>query len=350
MSSSDTSHNKSTSNGQSPAAPEDPDEEASTPSEASVETIECPNCGHEFADNYCPECGQEADPSASVLDVIGGFFRELVDVEHGFWPTFVGLTLRPGKVLRQYLSGVRAGLASPGRYLLAAIVVDVIGERFLAWIGATEAAWSDSESTSTTSGGAETAEGFDEVIDMAREQLDIIFVGPQARIFGALLVTGLFTVLLYRLFQDTFGRMGEALAVASFLVAHMLFLGRAVDLLHTPLASLYVGHPVDTPAVLGLPIVFGYVGFASYRGFGPGWKSALKGTFSIICAFVEVLSVTLIAGMAYAAGLILLYPDRYVPTGSTAGEELVGAALFGFVVAIPLLLHAGVELYLRYRE
>lgn len=32
--------------------------------------------------------------------VIGGFFRELVDVENGFWPTFVGLR-RAEEKLRQ---------------------------------------------------------------------------------------------------------------------------------------------------------------------------------------------------------------------------------------------------------
>jgi hypothetical protein len=68
--------------------------------EAVVETTECANCGRVFTGNYCPKCGQEADPSVSTPAVIGGFFRELVDIENGFWPTFVGLTLRPGNTLR----------------------------------------------------------------------------------------------------------------------------------------------------------------------------------------------------------------------------------------------------------
>ena len=125
---------------QNEATDEVPLEEVQSPApeepETEVDTVECPNCGHEFTGNYCPECGQEADPSATVVEVIGGFFRELVDLEHGFWPTFVGLTLRPGAVLRDYLSGVRAGLISPGRYLLAAVVVDVGDDRLFAWIGA----------------------------------------------------------------------------------------------------------------------------------------------------------------------------------------------------------------------
>jgi len=101
-----------------------------------VEPVECPNCGREFTGTYCPDCGQEVDPSVSAAEMIGGFFRELVDLESGVWPTFVGPTVRPGEVLRRYLSGVRAGLISPGRYLLAAVVVNFGTEQFLVWIGA----------------------------------------------------------------------------------------------------------------------------------------------------------------------------------------------------------------------
>jgi len=98
---------------------------------AVVETVECPNCGRVFTGTYCPDCGQEADPSVSATGVIGGFFRDLIDVDDGVWPTVVGLTLRPGKTLQRYLSGIRKGLTSPGQYLLAA-VVEVGVDRFLA--------------------------------------------------------------------------------------------------------------------------------------------------------------------------------------------------------------------------
>ncbi|MFB6232335.1 MAG: hypothetical protein ABEL04_14390 [Salinibacter sp.] len=70
--------------------------------EAIVQTTECPNCGRIFAGDYCPTCGQEADPSSSVAGVIGGFFRELVDLENGFGATLVGLTLRPGQELANW--------------------------------------------------------------------------------------------------------------------------------------------------------------------------------------------------------------------------------------------------------
>ena len=318
-----------------------------------TQTAKCPNCGRRFVGDYCPECGQEADPSTSATGVIGGFFREFVDLENGFWPTFVGLTFRPGEVLRDYLSGVRAGLISPGRYLLAAVVVGVAADQFLGWIGASAPPWAESEAPTspngTTSDAAGAAGGFDEAFETAVDQVGFLITGPQLRIAGVLLLTVLFAALLYRLFGDRLEKMGEALAVASFLTAHAIFLSTGAELLYVGAASLYAGQPAESPSFLNLTILFGYIGLASYRGFGPGWKSGLKGGFAGVWALVEVGSVLLAAGTLYACGLVLLYPGRYVPTGSTSSEELVEAVFVGLKVAIPLLLHVGVELYYRLR-
>lgn len=155
----------------------------------------------------------------SVTGVIGGFFRELVDVDSGLWPTFVGLTLRPGETLRQYLSGIRKGLTSPGRYLLAAV-------------------------------------------------------------------------------------MAEALAVRSFLVAHASLLATGLNSLSQAPASLYAGHPVESSAIVGLVVYLGYIGFASYRCFGPGWISGLKGMVAVAWSLVEAFSILAAGMVAYVSWLI----------------------------------------------
>ncbi|WP_103019784.1 hypothetical protein [Salinibacter altiplanensis] len=62
----------------------------------------------------------------------------------------VGLTVRPGEVLRQHLSGAQAGLIGPERYLLAAAVVDYGANRLWGWIGTTKPlVRSDSSSSGT---------------------------------------------------------------------------------------------------------------------------------------------------------------------------------------------------------
>jgi len=275
MPSSEDPESESTPNGQHPAEQESldeggPEEETGTPSEAGAETVECPNCGHEFEGTYCPACGQEADPSVSTTGVVGGFFRELVDVEHGFWPTFVGLTLRPGTVLRQYLRGVRKGLASPGRYLLAVVVIGIGIDQLLLLAGA---ASSDSGSS------PEEEEGAVKALDVAYDRMDFIFEG-QAMIIFFLLMIGPLAALLYRLFEERFDQMAEALAVGSFQAAHAILLGNGVYLVLSVFVVLYTGHPVessDIAGIAGLMVYLGYIGFASYRCFGPGWWAALKG-------------------------------------------------------------------------
>jgi len=65
---------------------------------------------------------------------------------------------------------VRAGLISPGRYLLAAVVVGVGVDQFLAWIGASDLPWAESEA-SPSSNGAEAEEGFGKALDVAVDQV-----------------------------------------------------------------------------------------------------------------------------------------------------------------------------------
>ncbi|MCS3639897.1 DUF3667 domain-containing protein [Salinibacter ruber] len=189
------------------------------PAGSLTETAECPACGRRFVGDYCPDCGQAADPSVSATGVIGGFFRELVDVENGFWPTFVGLTLRPGKTLQKYLSGVRKGLTGPGRYLLAAVVVYVGTDRVERWIG-TE--------PPPVAGPYMTADGKKEALEVAVDYYD--FVGEQATILPFLLLTVLLAFGLQALFRDRFSRGAEALAVGSFLTGHAVLLAEGVDL------------------------------------------------------------------------------------------------------------------------
>lgn len=330
----------------------DPDEKPPSASESAetevADSVECPNCGHEFAGNYCPNCGQEADPSVSITGVMSEFFWELVDLERGVWPTLVGLTLRPGEVLRGYLSGVRAGLMRPGRYLLTAVVISFGIGQFLAWIGASPPLGS-SERASPSSKVDETGKGFVEALEVTVEQLSALTRGSYAQIILALVAAVTLATLLYRLFGDEMEQMGEALGTASYLVAQVNFLGTGAELLYVPPVSLYAGHPIEGSNLLGTIIRVGYVGFACYQWFGPGWKNALKGAFAGGWSFVEAISVGLVGTVTYATGLILLYPARYVPVGSTPEEELLQAAIGALIVAIPLFPRAGVELYHRLR-
>lgn len=295
-----------------------------------TETAECPACGRRFVGDYCPGCGQEADPSVSATGVIGGFFRELVDVENGFWPTFVGLTLRPGKTLQKYLSGVRKGSVGPGRYLLAAVVVYVGTDRVERWIG-TE--------PPPVVRPYMTADGKKEALEVAVDYYD--FVGEQARILPFLLLAVLLAFGLQALFRDRFSRGAEALAVGSFLTGHAVLLAEGADLAFLG-ARLSGGPSVELSFRAVVVLVAAYAGIACWGCFGPGWKPALKGAFGGAWALVELSSIVGVASAGTAVWLASAYPDAYYafdPGGTQVGEFLALAGVF----SVPLLLHAGVE-------
>lgn len=314
--------------------------------QAIVRTTECPNCGRIFTGDYCPSCGQEANPSSSVGEVIGGFFRELVDLENGFGPTLVGLTLRPGQVLRRYLEGTRAGLATPGRYLLGAAILAIGTEELLTWTGISEDPFPpEFEARAPSSEAAPLAEAFVDVLFKATGQW-IQLLGSQIEVLGGLLMAGLLAALLYRLF-DSIKQGGEALALGCFLSAHVLLLTAGADLVREPVMYLRTGTPAKSSLLYAVLIQIGYVGFATYQGFGRNWRAALKGAFAGTWAFVEAVCIFFASLSAHAGWLVWRHPDTYAMVGNGASKLqglLVGAGLF---FLLPLLLHALVETYDR---
>jgi hypothetical protein len=321
-------------------SPEEPPvEEASeeVASEAVVETVECPNCGHVFTGNYCPDCGQEADPSVSATGVIGGFFRELVDVENGFWPTFVGLTLRPGETLQQYLSGVRKGLISPGRYLLAAVVVAVGTRQIGRWIGTEPPPVVDPYMT--TADGKREAFGASAVyFSSATEQVPIL---------PFLLIAVPFALSLWTLFRDRFTRGAESLAVGSFLMGHTMLLAEGIDLAFMGADHLSGGPSVELPFLAVIVFMTAYVGIACWECFGPGWKPAAKGVFGVAWAWAEVFATVVVVFAGTAVWLVRAYPGAYYAFDPGETQIWVLLAVAG-ICSVPLLLHAGVEAYYRY--
>ena len=94
----------------------------------SLEWHRCPTCGEEYQGNYCPRCGQSArigrysfkNALLLFLDVWGvgnrGMFRTLRD-----------LVLRPGYMIRDYISGMQMAYFPPFKmlFLLTALLLVV---------------------------------------------------------------------------------------------------------------------------------------------------------------------------------------------------------------------------------
>ncbi len=84
----------------------------------------CLNCGTTLAGQYCGHCGQRAQNRLiSIWELIRDAFGDLLELDSRLWRTLIPLTIRPGKLTRDYLEGRRARYMPPFRtYLVLSIV------------------------------------------------------------------------------------------------------------------------------------------------------------------------------------------------------------------------------------
>lgn len=272
----------------------------------------------------------------TVTGVAGDFVRELADIEGGFWATLVGLTLRPAEVLKRYLRGIRVGLMSPGRYLLASVVISYGMQWVLVWTGIlqTPGAYLDSASIS---------EADEPVAKAYAEAIPQIYQSQWFGIGITLVTAGLFTLILRRLLSDEIASWAEALASSAFMVGHATVLGAGIMLLLVPLLFLSTGEPVaiTTQSAVALLVTIIYVGTAIY-GFRSAWREVAKAVLGVIWVYIETVAAASLVALGYA-----LWSAATSGTLSPDGAVFLGIA--SALYALPLLLHAGVEAYYRLR-
>jgi hypothetical protein len=240
--------------------------------------------------DYCPDCGQEVSRTPSVLDVFSGLFREVIDIENGFWPTLRGLTLRPGTVLRRYLNGARQRLMHPGRYLLASVVTS-----YAVFWGFGRAGilvfWAGSPGTG----------GEPEHVRAAFQQL---FQYQEAQIISTLVLAGLLALTLGRLFSHRVRRGAKALALGSFLAGHTTFLAAGATLVLAPVEYLATGHPVEPSWYLSPLIAVPYAWMAAYWTFGGGGWTGVKATLALAWTAAEYMVISTLAFSGWALWIV----------------------------------------------
>ena len=84
----------------------------------------CLNCGSTLSGQYCGNCGQRAQTRLiSIWQLLREAFGDLLELDSRLWRTFIPLTIRPGKLTRDYLEGRRARFMPPFRtYLVLSII------------------------------------------------------------------------------------------------------------------------------------------------------------------------------------------------------------------------------------
>ena len=328
------------------------------PSEASpplVETAECSNCGRRFVGNYCPSCGQEADPPGSVLEVLSVFFRELIDIEGGLWATMRALSVHPGRALASYLGGARQRLMHPGRYLLAAIVVAFGSKQVFTWLGM-RTPYDERVSAGFAASGAQEAspETTSEIQPLVVSMADLVLESQWFLITTNLLLTVLLGLTIWRLFRGQFDRLPQAVAFSAFIVAHTVFLETAAEVLYVPIRYLNVGPSAGLPTNASVAVTTVYVVIATVSTFGGGWWGGAKGLFALGWAALEQMLVIGIVISGYVTWMIFGQLEGGMSMGgefefSSGDATAVAIGILPAVAlcVVPLLLHLGLELYYR---
>lgn len=88
----------------------------------------CLNCGTTLTGQYCGNCGQRASTRLiSIWQLLREAFGDLLELDSRLWRTLIPLTIRPGKLTRDYLEGRRARFMPPFRtYLVLSIIFFLI--------------------------------------------------------------------------------------------------------------------------------------------------------------------------------------------------------------------------------
>ena len=109
--------------------------------EKSPELHICPTCGEEYQGNYCPRCGQSARIGRySIKNALLLFLDVWGMGNRGMFRTLRDLILRPGYLIRDYISGMQMAYFPPFKllFLLTALLlivdsgVNLKGKNYLA--------------------------------------------------------------------------------------------------------------------------------------------------------------------------------------------------------------------------
>ncbi len=88
----------------------------------------CKNCGHEFQENFCPNCGQRkmGNSRLKLFALIGKFIDDEFDLHQGFFYTLWQLSYKPGITARNYIQGMRKRYTAPTRFLIITVAFQAL--------------------------------------------------------------------------------------------------------------------------------------------------------------------------------------------------------------------------------
>ena len=96
----------------------------------SEHTTRCANCGTEFRDNFCPRCGQKAGTGPIGWNTVRQGILILWGMDtRSLSFTLIQLLLRPGYLVRDYISGKRQVSFPPVKMLFIVAIANMLASR-----------------------------------------------------------------------------------------------------------------------------------------------------------------------------------------------------------------------------
>lgn len=86
--------------------------------------MKCLNCGNDFEGRFCNQCGQKASvKSITFTSVFSEAFRIITNTDRGLFYNFINLTIKPQKVILDYISGKRKPVFAPIQYAILGVTL-----------------------------------------------------------------------------------------------------------------------------------------------------------------------------------------------------------------------------------
>lgn len=178
----------------------------------------CLNCGSEFNSWYCASCGQSSKTGPlTARTMLEGALKGLIDFDQPLYRTLIGLTIRPGSVISEYVEGKRTGYANPVKYYLSISALLIVLVQLRGSI--VEVA---SRSMSADSAAAEPAAEFLRQYNEINNSIQ-----PYSHVISLVMMPVL-AGFLYLVFRKSKRSFADHLAFGCFAVGHVGFLNIAI--------------------------------------------------------------------------------------------------------------------------
>ena len=78
----------------------------------------CKTCDNNFSGKYCNACGQRVIKRFTGAYLLDGLKQEVFEVDNGLWHTYREMWIRPGEMVRDYISGATQKYYGPLKYMI----------------------------------------------------------------------------------------------------------------------------------------------------------------------------------------------------------------------------------------